>query len=310
MGKIEEAQEILGVLGLPRAQQNEISALTLLALAQLAEDSPWAEASQPSLRVHDIIIEIERLYGRTYAENTRETIRRQVIHQFAQAGIVSKNPDDPALATNSPRTHYALTDAALQAIRAFDSSRWQSAAENFVQSKGTLLELYQKRLDQHRVPLIYQGQVYHLSPGKHNELQVAVIEEYGPRFAPGARLFYLGDTANKTLLLDEEGFRNLGIPVPDKDKLPDIVLYDEARNWLFLIEAVTSHGPVSPKRYVELEEVLADCIAGRVYVSAFPDFATFKSFLTEIAWDTEVWLSEMPDHMIHFNGDRFLGPRS
>lgn len=309
MGKVEQAQKILGVLGLPRAQQNEISALTLLALAQLAENRSWAEASQPSLRIHDILAEIERLYERTYAENTRETIRRQVIHQFVQAGIVLKNPDDPSLATNSPRTHYALTDAALQTIRAFDSPRWQSAAESFIQSKGALMEIYQKRLDRHKVPLLYQGRVYRLSPGRHNELQVAVIEEFGPRFAPGARLLYLGDTANRTLLLDEEGFQSLGIPVPDKDKLPDIVLLDQERNWLFLIEAVTSHGPVSPKRYVELEEVLVECSAGRVYVSAFPDFTTFKSFLTEIAWETEVWLSEMPDHMIHFNGDRFLGPR-
>ena len=87
------------------------------------------------------------------------------------------------------------------------------------------------------------------------------------------------------------------------------MFYDEIRNWLFLIEAVTSHGPVSSKRHFELEEMLKECLAARVYVSAFPDFATFKSFLTEIAWETEVWLAEIPGHLIHFNGDRFLGPR-
>ena len=118
----------------------------------------------------------------------------------------------------------------------------------------------------------------------------------------------MGDTENKTLILDRTGFEELEIPTPRHDKLPDIVLYDEARNWLFLIEAVTSHGPVSPKRHFELEEMLQRCSAKRIYVSAFPDFATFKNFLTDIAWETEVWLAEIPDHMIHFNGDRFLGP--
>ncbi len=154
----------------------------------------------------------------------------------------------------------------------------------------------------------YNGEEYHLSPGQHNELQVAIIEEFGPRFAPGAKLLYLGDTENKSLILDSASFESLGIPAISHDKLPDIVLYDEERLWLFLIEAVTSHGPVSPKRQLELEEVLKGCSAGGVYISAFPDFATFRSFLTEIAWETEVWLAEIPDHLIHFNGDRFLGP--
>lgn len=78
---------------------------------------------------------------------------------------------------------------------------------------------------------------------------------------------------------------------------------------LFLIEAVTSHGPVSPKRLLELEAFLKDCKVGKVYVTAFPDMAEFKKHSGNIAWETEVWLMEVPDHMIHFNGDRFMGPR-
>jgi adenine-specific DNA-methyltransferase len=311
MGKIQEAQEILKMLGLPLAQQNEISALTLLALAQLAEETPWAEAKRQTLRIHDILIEIKERYGREYAENTRETIRRQVIHQFEQAGLVVRNPDDPTLPTNSPRTHYALSDIAIRTIRAYYSDEWSQTVQAFIASRGALLELYQKSREQHKVPLLLaSGDEYHLSPGPHNELQVAIVEEFGPRFAPRARLLYLGDTDNKTLILDRAGFEELGVPAPSHDKLPDVVLYDETHNWLFLIEAVTSHGPVSPKRYLELEEVFKKCPVGRVYVSAFPNFVTFKNFLTEIAWETEVWLAEIPDHMIHFNGDRFLGPRT
>ncbi|MCC7355094.1 MAG: restriction endonuclease [Anaerolineae bacterium] len=310
MGKIQEAQEVLKELGLPLAQQNEMSALTLLSLAQLSEETPWSETRRQGLRIHDILIAIKERFGREYAENTRETIRRQVIHQFEQAGLVVRNLDDPALPTNSPRTRYTLSDAAIQTITAYGSRNWQQAIQSFMESQGALLEIYRKSREHHRVPLrLTSGEEYYLSPGEHNELQAAVVNEFGPRFAPGAKILYLGDTENKTLILDETRFKDLGIPVPSHDKLPDIVLYDETRNWLFLIEAVTSHGPVSPKRYFELEEVFKGCQAGRVYVSAFPDFATFKNFLREIAWDTEVWLAEMPDHLIHFNGERFLGPR-
>jgi len=280
-------------------------------LAQLSEETSWNEARRHSLRIHDILTEIKERYGREYAENTRETVRRQVIHQFEQAGVVLRNPDDLSLATNSPRTHYALSDAALDVIRAYGSHRWTQAVQEFTNSVGTLIEVYEHRRDQHRIPLrLASGEEYALSPGKHNALQAAIIEEFGPRFAPGATLLYLGDTENKKLILDEDGFEALGVPAPSHEKLPDVVLYDDNRQWLFLVEAATSRGPISPKRYLELEEMFAGCSAGLVYVTAFPDFVTFRKFLSDVAWDTEVWLAEMPEHLIHYNGDRFLGPRS
>lgn len=147
------------------------------------------------------------------------------------------------------------------------------------------------------------------SPGKHNLVQVAIIKEFASRFAHGSELLYVGDTANKDLYIDSESLNALGIPINEHSKLPDVVLYDKKRKWLFLIEAVTSHGPVSPKRIVELEKLLKDCKAGKVYISAFPDFKEFKKHTTDIAWDTEVWLMDSPEHMIHFNGDRFIGQR-
>ena len=153
------------------------------------------------------------------------------------------------------------------------------------------------------------GQQLMLSPGRHNIVQKAVIEQFAPRFAPGARLLYLGDTAKKELILDSTGLSRLGISITKHDKLPDIVLYDEARNWLFLIEAVTSHGPISAQRLADLEAMLADCDAGPVYVTAFPDRTEYRKHVGDIAWETEVWLVEAPNHMIHFDGDRFLGPR-
>ena len=154
------------------------------------------------------------------------------------------------------------------------------------------------------------GEEIRLSPGKHNRLQAQVVTDFGPKFAPGAMLLYLGDAANKLLHLDRENLAQLGVPIIEHDKLPDVVLYDEDREWLFLVEAVTSHGPVSPKRVEELEVTLKECVATRVYVSAFPNFRQFKQHVNKIAWETEVWIAEIPDHLIHFNGDKFLGPKA
>ena len=310
MGKIEQAQEILETLGLPSAQQNEISALTLLALAQLSEKNVWKDASNPMLRVHDILVEIKQRYGRVYAENSRETIRRRVLHQFVQAGIVIQNTDDPTRPTNSGLNNYMLSELTLDAIRSYGSSKWKAKVKNFVDQQGRLLEVYQKVREQNKIPLqIADGKVYQLSPGKHNKLETAIVEEFGPRFAPGAKLIYLGDTAKKVLLLDEIAFTKLGIPISQHGKLPDVILYDSKKKWLFLIEAVTTHGPISPKRQVELEKLFEKCKIGKIYVTAFLDLTTYKKYVNDIAWETEVWIAEMPSHMIHMNGDKFLGPR-
>ena len=148
-----------------------------------------------------------------------------------------------------------------------------------------------------------------LSPGKHNLVQAAIVEEFASRFVKNSVILYLGDTEQKNLHIDKKKLKSIGIPITEHSKLPDVVIYDESKNWLYLIEAVTSHGPMSPKRIIELEKFLVNCKAGKIYVSAFPDFSEFKKHTKNIAWDTEVWIMEFPEHMIHFNGDRFLGPR-
>jgi len=310
MGKIEQAQEILEALGLPPAQQNEVSALTLLALARLSEDTNWKNAASENMRVHDILVEIKQRYGREYAENSRETIRRKVLHQFEQAGIAIRNADDLERPTNSGLNNYVLSDLVLDVVRSFGTAKWKAKSRNFVEQQGRLLDLYQKAREQIKIPLqVADGKVYKLSPGKHNKLEVAIVEEFGPRFAPGAKLIYLGDTAKKTLVFDKDAFTKLGIPVLEHGKFPDVILYDAKKKWLFLIEAVTAHGPVSPKRQIELEKLFEKCKAGKIYVTAFLDFAAYKKYANDIAWETEVWIAEMPSHMIHFNGDKFLGPR-
>ena len=311
MSKIDDVRDILEQFGLPPAQRNDISCLTLLALAGLSEDDPWSGAAKPSRTIHQILGFMRGAYGREYAENTRESVRRQVIHQFEQARLVDRNPDAPDLPTNSPRTHYGLGDEALSVLRLYGRGEWDTELRSFRSRHGVLLEIYQRRRQMREIPIrTSTGEEIRLSPGRHNRLQALVVTAFGPRFAPGSTLLYLGDAADKLLHLDREKLNQLGVPITEHDKLPDVVLYDEERNWLFLMEAVTSHGPVSPKRLEELEATLKDCTATRIYVSAFPDFRQFRRHLDNIAWETEVWVAEIPDHLIHFNGDKFLGPKA
>ena len=213
---------------------------------------------------------IRKEYNKDYAENTRETFRRQVLHQFVQACIAEYNPFDPGLPTNSPNTHYAISEEALKVVQSYGTKRFQIVAGQFTAKCGSLSDRYEQRRIRKRIPVIFpDGTELYLSPGKHNRLQVEVINEFASKFAPGARVLYFGDTANKNLHTDEIGLRNIGLIITEHDKLPDIVLYDKKNNWLFLIEVVTSHGPMTPKRIVELQKMLARSKAGAVFVTAF-----------------------------------------
>lgn len=306
---IDEARDILIELGLPRAQQNDRSALTLLAMLNLQPDMRWAEAEAPLIGITPIMNWIQQYYQREYAPNTRETIRRQTIHQFVAAGIALYNPDDPQRAVNSPKTVYQIEPEVLGLLRSYGTLDWQVNLGSYLAERATLAEQYAKAREQQLVSVTTApGQEITLSPGDHSELIRAIVEEFAPRFAPGSRLVYVGDTGNKWGYFDASVAQELGIDVDSHGKMPDVVLYFAQMNWLLLVEAVTSHGPVDAKRHAELATLFAEVAMGLVYVTAFSDRATMARYLGEIAWETEVWVAESPSHMIHFDGERFLGP--
>lgn len=302
MNNIDRMQSLLASLGVPVQQQGELCAFTLLAMACLHKRTPWKEATGEWMRIHDIIEFIGKAYGRDYAENSRETIRKQAIHHFRTAAFI----EDNGTATNSPNYRYRLTDDFLCVIRAGGD---KAAVRDFLTRHESLVNKYAVKRKLRQVLITVNGKMLQFSTGKHNELQKAIIEEFGPRFAPGAECLYVGDTTKRDMVKNEAMLAKLGFEISLHDKMPDVVLYDATRDWLFFIESVTSVGPVDNKRMVELATLTSGVRSGKIFVTAFPDFKTFKRFSEQLAWDTEVWIAEMPDHMIHLNGDKFLGPR-
>ncbi len=305
MSKLDEAKKILSSLKVPPKQQNGMCCCVLLAMANLTEEKSWGNAVNNWIRIHDVIEFLNINYGTTYAENSRETFRKQAMHHFRNAAFI----EDNGKATNSPNYRYRLTDEMLRLIRSFDTAEWEICLADFMEKHGSLVDLYASKRTIRKMPVKINAEDFTFSPGKHNQLQKAIIEEFAPRFAPNSECLYVGDTTEKSLVKNVDKLRTLGFEITLHDKMPDIVLYSEDKNWLFFIESVTSVGPMDPKRIKEIKEMTAGVTAGKIFVTAFLDFKTFKRFSASLAWETEVWIAEMPDHMIHLNGDRFLGPR-
>ena len=306
--RLNEALQFLLAIGIPREQQNERSALTLLSLADIKPSNSWKKATVPLRRITEMMDWMRDHYEVRYAPNTRETIRRQTVHQFVQHGLLHENPDQPNRPINSPKWCYQLTPAALKLITTVGTPAFTKELKSFLTNPATGdLKARHRNLPRELVRMP-DGMTIELSAGGQNILIRSIIEDFTPRFVGNPRVLLLGDAADKEVLSNEIALAELGIKLAARGKAPDVLIHDIERDWLIVIEAVTSHGPVDQKRKNELTQLFATARPGLVFVSAFPDRKTFTRFHAAIAWETEVWIADAPDHMIHYNGVRFLGP--
>lgn len=307
--KINEAIKVLKLLDFPREQTNERSALTLLALLNLKPNQKWSQANPTLIGITPIMEFIKENYKKEYAPNSRETIRRFTVHQFEQAGIVISNPDKTR-PTNSPNYVYRIEENFLKLIKDFKTTSWANSLKNYLSSVKTLSSLYAQKRELQKIPLKVNEKIgIYLSAGGQNKLVEKIIKEFCEYFTPNGELIYVGDTQKKWAYFDEKLLKKLGVKIKDQHgKMPDVIVHFKNKKWLVLIEAFTSHGPINPKRKIELERIFSSSKSGIVFITAFLDKKTMVKNLADVAWETDVWVAEDPTHLVHLNGERFLGP--
>ncbi|MFJ3909537.1 BsuBI/PstI family type II restriction endonuclease [Streptomyces vinaceus] len=309
--KLTEARKLLQLLGFDSERSNERSAYVLLALLELAPDQDWTQAERSMLRTVQIMQWLRDFYEKDYAANSRETIRRFTLHQFVDAGLVVQNPDQPDRPVNSPKWCYQIEPIAYGLITSFGQEGFDERLAEYLAERPGLQALYAREREMNRIPVqLPGGKKIDLSPGGQNTLIVQIINEFCERYTPNGEVLYVGDADNKWAIFEEGSLAELGVEVDSHGKMPDVVVFLRDRNWLVLIEAASSHGPVDAKRHRELSELFRGSSAGLVFISALPSRAELRKYLKEIAWETDVWCADNPTHLIHFNGERFLGPYS
>lgn len=309
MTRLDEAKIILQALGFDAARSNDRSGRALLALAHISEQDSWQDATNPRVGVRAILDWIRERLAFPIAENTRETYRRQTLHQFRDAGLVVVNEDDPNRPTNSSLNNYKLTNSAIKVLHSFGTPTFDSEVSRYLAENPGLVAIYKAERALNRIPVsLPNGVEISLGPGGQNVLIKQILDDFCSYFVPGGEVLYIGDADSKLLHFDEQALADLGVKVDTHGKMPDLVVFQESTGWLFLMEAASTHGPVDSKRFGELTELFAGSSAGLIFVSCFPDKPTMRKFLVDLAWETEAWCASDPTHMIHLNGDRFLGP--
>lgn len=295
MNKIEEAKLILEKLKYKDSNIGKIDALTFLAICRIKPEDKWVNAEREGVTVTKGIMDfISNEYDVVYAPNSRETVRRKVLHCLLNKGIIEYNPFEPGLPTNSPRAHYAISEEVLSLVRNFGKEAWDEKLNDYLYKEDKIkINNRDKRRVELKTP---EGERYSLSPGKHNQLQADIVTVFSSKNLSSCEIIYLGDTENKNLILNEEMAEKLNIKIEKGTKLPDVVLYDKSNHTLYIFEAVTSHGPISELRLKDLERIFDDSGTKKVYITAFDNFSMLGKHYDELAYGTEVWISKKPNN--------------
>lgn len=310
-----EALDILASVGIPVSDKTvrakQMIAVCFLSVAGVTK--AWTEAKglddRRHLKTRDIIAFANQHLEEKISPGSYDDIRRKHLKLMVLADLIVNSGANPSAATNDPTRGNALHPDFKKLVRSYGKPTWKKELAAFNKNKPSLEVLLMRKRDMERIPVTLPGgRKLELSLGKHNELQKAVIEEFLPRFGYGADVLYVGDTAKKKLLHDERKLAKLNFMELEHGDLPDIVAYSTKKDWVFLIEAVHSSGPVTELRVIELLRQLEQCKSELVFVTALLTRDEFGKWSRQIAWETDVWFADEPDHIVHWNGHKFQGP--
>jgi type II restriction enzyme len=282
-------------------------AVCFLAVANVTKD--WSKAIEnANLKSRDIINFVNKNFEENISPGSYDDIRRKDLKLLVLADIVVNSGVNKGSATNDPTRGYALQTDFKKLIETYKTPNWRKNLKAFNKNRPSLADILARKRDIEKIPVrLPNGKPIELSLGEHNVLQKHIIEQFLPRFGSDCVVLYIGDTSNKSLHIEIKELEQLNFFELSHDELPDIVAYSKKKNWLYLIEAVHSSGPMSETRVLELKRMLKDCKSELIFVTSFLTRQEFKKWMLDVAWETEVWIADNPDHLVHFNGHKFLG---
>lgn len=305
--------DILKAVGIPvdeltSDRRREKMAGACLAAGQIVESFKEAKSVMDGsfLKTRDIIDFENKHYGESISSGSYDDIRRKDLKPLIDEGFVINSSELDQSATNNPNRGYTLSAPFANLLKAYGTSKWESRLFSFVEIHIKAKEELQRKRALGCIPVtLPSGVTLEFSTGEHNLLQKKIVEEFLPVYGMGAQVLYIGDSVDKYLHRDTEALQQLHITL-EHGTLPDVVAYSSEKNLLFLIEAYHSSNPMNDARVRQLRQLVADSDVNVVFVTAFLSKTEGLKHVKEIAWETEVWFANEPNHMMHLNGYKFL----
>lgn len=305
--------DILNSTGVPldnlSDRRKERMVLALLAVGNIKNSFSEVLTTNDNyfLKTRDIIEFENKYYSENISSGSYDDIRRKDLILLVSAGIVFNSCMLEEKATNNPTRGYGLNPLFASLIKAYGKSNWEVELNKFLFENKSLKEEMEHRRNLQKIPVaLPSGENIELSFGEHNVLQKEIVENFLTKFGFNSQVLYIGDTTNKFLYKDDKKLEELKCFNIKHEELPDVIAYSKDKNLLFLCEAVHSAGPMSEIRVRKLKEQLNKCTAEIIFITAFLTKKDFKKWILDIAWETEVWIAETPEHMVYFNGYKFL----
>lgn len=310
---IFDTLDVLNFIGIPldnlSDRRKERMVLALLAVGNIKNSFSEVLTINDNyfLKTRDIIEFENKYYSENISSGSYDDIRRKDLILLVSAGIVFNSCMLEEKATNNPTRGYGLNPLFASLIKAYGKSNWEVELNKFLFENKSLKEEMEHRRNLQKIPVaLPSGENIELSFGEHNVLQKEIVENFLTKFGFNSQVLYIGDTTNKFLYKDDKKLEELKCFNIKHEELPDVIAYSKDKNLLFLCEAVHSAGPMSEIRVRKLKEQLNKCTAEIIFITAFLTKKDFKKWILDIAWETEVWIAETPEHMVHFNGYKFL----
>lgn len=313
---IRQALFIIDQLGIPleglTGRAKEKLAMAFLAAGNIKSSKYWSKVQSANTGYSITTKECVDFYN-TYLEESMskgsyDYVLRDGLKKLLIGGIVEQSKPESNI-SDATRGYRISTEYA-RIIAKFGQNDWEKQVEVFNKTHKTYKERLSQKRDIPKIPVkLADGTEFHLTDGEHNLIQQQVLTEFLPRFGYGAKVLYCGDSDNKYgIIYEKEKLKELGVHDLKQGKLPDIVAYSEDKDWIYLIEAYHTSNPITVERKYELSQIFFEVADKCIYVTAFENNSAYHTCTEELAWETEVWIITEPDHMLHLNGSRFMGP--
>lgn len=313
--RLNDAYEILSNIGMPDTLKNPRSVMTLVALAEMTPEKKWRNASEEYHGTHHIVEFLKTYYpnkagldNKPYAENSRETFRKSTIKPWVSAGILEAKA---GLATNDKDYSYRFSSYFAALLRSYGTEQWEETLSDYNNTHVSYAEyLKQTKTVERDYKIDYEGSCISLKKSAHNKLQMDVLQKLIPLICENKpELLYIGDATDRDLLQKNQRLDELGIHVlSESETMPDLILYDAGKKRIIFVEAYHSTGLFSLDRVNTLKN-LCHCVKGTeaAFITAFDSTSKMLKHYKEIAWDTDIWATDEPTHLLHKNGDKFIG---